>query len=58
MAPGDTVMEVQSEIEKTIAEVAERDSWFREHPPIIEWFGWKAEPSEQKITHPLVEKLS
>ncbi|MCS7364463.1 MAG: hypothetical protein NDF54_03385 [archaeon GB-1867-035] len=46
--PGETVMEVQSEIEKTIAEAAERDSWFREHPPIIEWFGWKAEPSEQK----------
>jgi acetylornithine deacetylase len=52
--PGESVGDVRREIEARVMEVAMGDSWLRDHPPIIEWFGWCAEPSEQDVNHPIV----
>jgi acetylornithine deacetylase len=53
--PGESVGDVRREIEAKVMEVAMGDSWLRDHPPIIEWFGWCAEPSEQDVNNPIVK---
>jgi acetylornithine deacetylase len=53
--PGESINDVRREIEAKVMEVAMGDSWLRDHPPIIEWFGWCAEPSEQDVNHPIVK---
>lgn len=44
--PGESRAEVRAQIEDAVAAVAKEDSWLSEHPPEVEWFGWKAEPHE------------
>lgn len=44
--PGETREEVRTQIEDTVAAVADADEWLSEHPPAVEWFGWQAEPHE------------
>ncbi len=52
----DEKMEVTKKlIEETIFQESQSDSWLKEHPPIIKWFGWNGEPSEQPPDHPLVQ---
>ena len=36
---------------------AAKDDWLHEHPPEIEWFGWRAEPWSQAPDHPFIETL-
>jgi acetylornithine deacetylase len=56
--PGEELEEVKDEIERTVERVAKRDAWLKEHPPIIEWFGWRAEPHEQDTNHPFVKAVA
>ena len=53
--PGESISDVKREVETTIMEASKEDSWLRDHPPKIEWFGWSAEPSEQDVNHPIVK---
>ena len=53
--PGETGDEVQSQILEAIDEVVKSDEWLSEHPPEIEWFGWKAEPHEVDTDEPIVQ---
>lgn len=55
--PGETREMVINQIENTIKNAANKDSWLRDHPPKIEWFGWKARPHEQNPEHPFVKLL-
>ncbi len=55
--PGETREIVIDQIENTIQNAANEDEWLREHPPKIEWFGWKARPHEQDPKHPFVKLL-
>jgi len=41
---GETGKEIVKEIEQTVSNVALSDEWLTEHPPVIEWFGFNAEP--------------
>lgn len=52
--PPETAAEMQAEVEQTIRRVAAADPWLQEHPPRIEWFGWRAQPWRQDPDHPLV----
>jgi acetylornithine deacetylase len=52
--PGERMVDVQGEVEKTIRSVAQQDEWLREHPPTVEWFGWHAEPWEQSPDDPFI----
>ncbi|MFC4438503.1 MULTISPECIES: ArgE/DapE family deacylase [Natrialbaceae] len=44
--PGESRAEVRTQIDETIAAVAEDDEWLAANPPTIEWFGWQAAPHE------------
>jgi acetylornithine deacetylase len=55
--PGETREMVIEQIEETIKNASNRDPWLKEHPPKIEWFGWKATPHEQNPEHPFVRLL-
>ncbi len=55
--PGETRKMVINQIENTIKNAANKDTWLRDHPPKIEWFGWKARPHEQNPEHPFIKLL-
>ncbi|MHA1914300.1 MAG: ArgE/DapE family deacylase [Promethearchaeota archaeon] len=55
--PGETREMVIEQIETTIQKTANKDPWLKEHPPEVEWFGWKAKPHEQDPEHPFVKLL-
>jgi acetylornithine deacetylase len=55
--PGETREMVIKQVETAINDTASKDSWLRDHPPKIEWFGWKASPHEQNPNHPFVKLL-
>jgi len=53
--PDESGKEVMAEIERTINEAVRNDSWFVDHPPKIEWFGWDTEPWLEPTDSPFVE---
>ncbi len=55
--PGETRDMIMNQIEKTIQNTVNNDTWLKDHPPKIEWFGWKAQPHEQNLEHPFVKLL-
>ncbi|MHA2181643.1 MAG: ArgE/DapE family deacylase [Promethearchaeota archaeon] len=55
--PGETQEMVINQVEKAVLDAANKDAWLREHPPKVEWFGWKAKPHEQNPEHPFVKLL-
>ncbi len=55
--PGETREIVMSQIERTIQNIANKDRWLKDHPPKIEWFGWKARPHEQNPEDPFVQLI-
>jgi acetylornithine deacetylase len=56
--PGEELEDVKGQIEHTIEKTGKRDAWLRENPPNVEWFGWRAEPHEQDLNHPIVQTLA
>lgn len=55
--PGETQAQIRSLVEQTIRRVAESDEWLREHPPEVEWFGWRTDPWRQDPGHPFIQTL-
>lgn len=55
--PGETQQQVRSLVEQTVQSAAAKDPWLRDHPPEVEWFGWRADPWTQESNHPFVETL-
>jgi acetylornithine deacetylase len=55
--PGETEARIKKLVERTVAEAAAKDEWLSAHPPVVEWFGWRAEPWYQDPAHPLVTTL-
>lgn len=58
--PGETLEEIQQEIEGYIADVCRLDPWLRDHPPR---FTWKLRdiyfpPAETPVDHPFVQAVS
>jgi acetylornithine deacetylase len=43
--PGMSVAEIHSRVSKAVVAAAESDPWLREHPPVVEFFGFRAEAS-------------
>lgn len=42
--PGEKMEDIKAMIEKLVADVADKDSWLKENPPEVEWFGWHTDP--------------
>lgn len=55
--PGETRAQAMALIEETVRQACAGDRWFDEHPPVVEWFGWKADPWYQDPEHPYVRSL-
>lgn len=55
--PGERREEIQAEVERTVAAAAAGDEWLGAHPPVVEWFGWKAQPWVQEQSHPIVSAV-
>ncbi|WP_028033877.1 ArgE/DapE family deacylase [Chelativorans sp. J32] len=56
--PGEDHEGVKQSLVKKIAEVAARDEWMKDHPPIVRFVGYDAEASEIPRGHPIVETVS
>lgn len=46
LAPGEDMASFKREVERRVAEAAERDEWLRHHPPRLEWFSGQFAPAE------------
>jgi acetylornithine deacetylase len=51
-------LDVRRAFAAIIDESAQRDSWLREHPPILEWWGAQFEPASIEVDHPIVTTLA
>ena len=53
--PGETREQIRKQIEDTIQSESRKDPWLQDHLPLIEWFGWNAQPHELSPNHPFVQ---
>ena len=55
--PGESIAETKRAVEQVIGEVAREDSWLKDHPPQVEWFGWQTEPWYQEPDDPFIQTV-
>jgi acetylornithine deacetylase len=48
---------VKQSLVKKIAEVAAKDPWMKDHPPVVKFVGYDAEASEIPVQHPIVQTV-
>lgn len=53
--PGEKIENIKKVVEETVNKAASLDSWMKDNPPKIDWFGWQTEPFEQKPINPLFQ---
>ncbi|MFA1820401.1 peptidase [Virgibacillus oceani] len=58
IAPGEAIEEVQQEMEAWIGRLGEIDSWFKNHPVKVAWFGARWIPGEIDTNHSLLGALT
>jgi acetylornithine deacetylase len=56
--PGTTMTEAQTRVAQAVAAAAETDPWLRDHPPVVEFFGPRAEPAVTNRLGPVVRLLA
>lgn len=55
--PGEAMAAVKAEVESVVAGACAGDEWLAHHPPVVEWYGWRAQPWVQDAGDPLVGAL-
>lgn len=55
--PDESIAEIKATVESVIQETAQDDAWLKEHPPEVEWFGWRAEPWYQDPADPFIKTV-
>ena len=55
--PEETVEEVRGQVERKIEEVANADTWMKDHHPQVWWTRFAHKPYEQDRNHPLVQMV-
>src|SRR5215212_8931331 len=53
IAIGEDIPAARRQLEQAVAAAAQADTWLREHPPIVEWWGGRFEPASTPADHPL-----
>jgi len=53
----ETCEQVQRQVENTIKKVSETDPWLREHPPSVDWSGYRFDPGKISLNHPIMETV-
>jgi len=56
--PGEDHEGVKQSLVDHIAEVAAKDEWMKDHPPVVRFVGYDAEASEIPTDHPIVDLVS
>jgi acetylornithine deacetylase len=56
--PGETIEEMQAEAERRIRAIADADTWMREHPPEVEWFGGQFASCEISPDEPIAQTIA
>lgn len=54
----ETVEEVQSEFQQAIDDLKNDDSWFKDHPVKVEWYGARWLPGSIDVDHPFMRILT
>ena len=57
LIPGEEVKTFKEQVARSLFDVANRDPYLREHPPILEWFGGQFAPSEVPPDAPICEAV-
>jgi acetylornithine deacetylase len=58
VAVGENTRAARLLLEETIAHAAHTDSWLRDHPPQVEWWGGQFEPAGIPTDHPIVTTVN
>ncbi|RPI86484.1 MAG: ArgE/DapE family deacylase [Chloroflexi bacterium] len=56
--PGEDLDDARRQFETEVARAAASDSWLRDHPPVVEWWGGQFAPARIPVDAPIVETLS
>jgi acetylornithine deacetylase len=56
--PGMTVDEIQARVRAAVHTLTHRDDWFAQNPPLVEFFGFRAEPSVVDPSSPAMRVLA
>ncbi len=56
--PGGSVSATQEQVRAAVATAAQADAWLRENPPVVEFFGFRADPSVTNPAGPAMQLLS
>jgi acetylornithine deacetylase len=56
--PGEDLYEFWDVVRRRILDVADRDPWLREHPPVMEWFGGQFAAAETPVDAPIVRAVA
>ena len=56
-APAETRATIREQVEAAVAEAVADDRWFDEHPPAVEWFGWRGRSAEIDGDEPILETV-
>jgi acetylornithine deacetylase len=55
--PGEERGYIKNLVESAIRDAANKDPWLKEHPPIVEWLQFEADPYFQDPNHPFVKSV-
>ncbi|MBU7315309.1 peptidase [Paenibacillus oleatilyticus] len=58
VSPEETIEEAKLEMEQWLERLAEQDPWFKEHAPVLEWFGARWIPGSMDMEHELMHTLA
>jgi len=58
VAPDETMEDAEKAMKACLAQLGEKDLWFSDYPPVVEWFGGRWLPGSLDIKHSLIETLS
>lgn len=56
-APAETREEIHEAVESTVEETGAGDPWLEEHPPEVEWFGWRGSSAKVDPDEPIVQAV-
>jgi acetylornithine deacetylase len=58
VAVGENLADARRALEETVAQAAQADTWLRDHPPQVEWWGGQFAPASIPKDHPIVDTVS
>ena len=57
VAVGETTEHARIKLEEAVKMAAHADTWLREHPPVVEWRGYRFDPASIPVDHPIMETV-